>query len=162
MDYDVPPESPTLPTAEPLTRPATPEGEKTKRRILPNAEDFNEYTHWKENVKDMVDPYLSYTNKSLVKPAERADVIERVRCECVELKTASLTCPYFDRTSFMPFFPISMLIRSPGRPLQARCSPLRVPTPASSPRTPRSLPLSPAASKDCRLSETFGSLPRYV
>lgn len=106
MDYGVTPESPTPPTAEPPTCPPTPADEKTKRRILPNAADFSEYTHWKKNVKDMVDPYLSYTNKSLGKPAERVDVIARHHCECVELKTTSLTCLYFDRTSCLPPFHI--------------------------------------------------------
>lgn len=60
--------------------------------------DFNEYRHWKENVGQMVDAYISYTNRTLGKPAERAEVIKKKDCECGELKIVSLTCLYFDCT----------------------------------------------------------------
>lgn len=101
MDYDDgTPGSEPIPSAEPLPRPPTPDHEKAKRRILPNEADLMEYKHWKENVGQMVDDYLSYTNRSLGRPAEWVQVIGRHGCECVELKETSLTCLYYDRTYF--------------------------------------------------------------
>lgn len=102
MDYndDGSPVPEPVPNPDPLPQPSTPDHDKAKRRILPNEADFREYKHWKENVGQMVDAYLSYTNRSLRKPAERIEVIERDGCECVDLKSTTLTCLYFDRTYF--------------------------------------------------------------
>ncbi|KAF7972323.1 hypothetical protein HWV62_18424 [Athelia sp. TMB] len=99
MDYDDGQQ-----TAEPVLDPQPPQPptpdtldcKRTKRRILPNTADYNEYRHWQENVEDMVDAYLSYTSRSLGKPAERAEVIERQECGCDQFKESSMTCLYFD------------------------------------------------------------------
>lgn len=103
MDYnDGTPESEPITNTEPPSCPPTPDDAKPKRRILPNEADLTEYEHWQHNVGQMVDDYLSYTNRSLGKPAEWVEVIGRHECECVELKETSLTCLYYDRTSFKP------------------------------------------------------------
>ncbi|KAF7981244.1 hypothetical protein HWV62_34613 [Athelia sp. TMB] len=98
MDYDEEPQGsePLLDPSPPLPCPPTPDHIKTKRRILPNTADFNEYRHWQENVEQMVDAYLSYTNRTLGKPVERSEVILRQDCDCNEFKESSITCLYYD------------------------------------------------------------------